>query len=274
MKVVLPSASHCMKGRNIISKRFKDRELYIRVPLLVRKEVTVVANTNPPAENLLELLLVLDALKRQKKKVNLIIPYFGYARQDRVTKKGEALSAEVVGRMIASYKPSSITIIDAHSERLKSYLKFRNISALPLLLKKVSGKNAVVVSPDKGSIKRAKKAAQMLRCPFAWIEKRRLDHNVSESITIHGDVRGKNTVIVDDMLDTGGTIIHAAKLLKKKGARNVSVVATLVLFSGNAIQKLEEAPIQNIYVTDTLPRRKSRKIKYHPITEGTDLYLP
>ncbi len=259
------------KGKFIV-EIFSDGEIYVRVKENVKnKTVNVLASFFPPTDNLMEMALILDALKREKANVNLIIPYLGYSRQDRQVAKGEAVGAEVVCDIIKSFRPKKITVIDIHSPRLHKFMKFTNIVPLSLFAEKFKTnkkiKDFVVVAPDYGAIQHAKKLAKQLRCSAAFLEKQRKKHNIAEIIGIRGNVKGKNILIIDDLIDTGGTIIEAAKFLKKKGAEDIYVAATHGLFSGNAVKRLEKSAVKMIYVTDTIPqKKKSRKINIIPIS--------
>lgn len=244
-------------GSSVVS-RFKDGELYVKVPKL--KSVTVVSAFPPPADNLLELLFVLDALKRQNADVHLIITYFGYARQDRVNVPGEACSAEVIARALKPYA-NKITIIDCHSERLKKFLSYSNVVPIKPFLPFVPKGNLVIVAPDKGAVSRARAWQKFVGGSVVFLEKTRPSHDVSEIVTITGDVKGKNVLIVDDMISTGGTICNAAELVKQKGARDIFVAATHGVFSGDALKRLSKAPVKKVFVTDSLPQQKHKLLK-------------
>ncbi|HLC47284.1 MAG TPA: ribose-phosphate diphosphokinase [Candidatus Nanoarchaeia archaeon] len=270
MKIfVLNSARHLLKGTGRLqSSRFSDGEIYVRIIDDVKDErIILLANTNPPAENLLELILALDALRRQNAKVHLIIPYISYARQDRASIEGEAVSAEAMSRMLRQYNPASITVIDAHSGRLKKFLDFNDVSALRLLLSRLrvsERKNMVIAAPDKGAVERAKKASEMLKCSVVLLEKHRPGHDLAKIRAAHGDVKRKNVLIIDDMIDTGGTVIAAAEFLKKAGARDIIVAATHAVLSGDAVKRLDASKIKKVLVTDSLkcnPGRRFRIVK-------------
>jgi ribose-phosphate pyrophosphokinase len=255
------------KGRFTL-KRLSDNEIYVRVDEDVKgKEVALLAGFPSSAENFLELVFFLDALKRLKAKVDLVVTYFGYARQDRIVKRGEALSAEVVSSIIAAYMPETIHVIDMHSERVKGFLRFKNIVPLGLFVPSFKGKKGlVVVAPDYGALAKAKAFSRMLGVPVAFLTKEREGSSV-RIVGIKGEVKGRDAVIVDDIIDTGMTLIKAAGFLRREGCKDVYVAATHGIFSGDAIRRLEGSAIHRVYVTDTIPqRKKSKKVKVVPIS--------
>ncbi|MBW2970508.1 ribose-phosphate diphosphokinase [Candidatus Woesearchaeota archaeon] len=241
-------------GRSVVS-RFKDGELYVKVPKL--KSATVVAGFTPPADNFLELVFVLDALKRLKAKVNLIITYFGYARQDFPV-VGEAGSAEVVARILKSYV-KNIVVFDLHSSKVQRFLKCKNIIPVKLFLPFVP-KDVVLVAPDEGAVPRARLWQRFLRVPVVCLRKRRVSGRV-EIVGMEGSVKGKNVLIVDDMIAAGSTVVETAKLLKKSGAKDIFVAVTHGLFCDGALSKLSKANIKKVFVTDSLPQKKHRLLK-------------
>jgi len=247
------------KGKYIISS-FPDGELYVKINENVKnKRVLVLAATNPPAENLLELLFLLDALQGAGARIYLFFTYFGYARQDRA-KAGEALASQRICSWLKGFKWQNIAVLHPHSERLKQFLKYKEI--LPYhFFTSVINREDVVVAPDKGASSLAKEISKRCRCARAEIEKVRLKGKV-KMLSFHGEVNGKRAVIVDDMISTGNTVIKAAELLKRKGAKEVVVAATHGIFADKALQKLEKSPITSIYVTNSLPQKtRSRKVE-------------
>jgi len=244
-----------LKSTQIAVKHFKDGELYVKVPKLKGK-VAVIASLHPPAENILELLFVLDALKRQNADIHLIITYFGYTRQDRINLPGEAVSTKVIADMLKGVK---ITAFDVHG-RLSNFLQFNNIIPVKQFLPFIS-KNIVIVAPDEGAVQHAKYWQKCLNAPVVFLKKSRPSHDVSEITSIKGNVKGRNVLIVDDLISTGGTVIKAAEFLKKSGAKDIFVAATHGVFAGDALKRLEKSPIKKIFVTDSLPQRKHRLLK-------------
>jgi len=248
------------KGKFIL-KKFSDNEIYVKITEDVKnKKVSVLASTNAPGDNILELAFLLDALKREKAKINLLIPYFGYARQDK-PKGGEALSAQVVSNIITKFRPHKITIIHMHSPRVNKYLTYENVIPLTLY-SSIIKKADVLVAPDKGSIDLVKELTKKYKISSAIIEKRRLSHQKVKVVKLKGDVKGKKALIIDDMISTGVTIIEVSKKLEQSGAIEVSVIATHGIFAGDAVKKIEKSNIKKVYVTNSLCQtKKSHKIK-------------
>ncbi len=243
------------KGKFTI-KKFSDGEIYVEVKEKVKnKSVWVLASTNPPGDNLLELLFLLDALKREKAKINLLIPYFGYARQDR-RKEGESLSAEVVSNLLK--QANKIKIIHVHSPRLKKFLNYDDIIPLKLYYSIIT-KYDVIVAPDKGSLNLVKRISKKTKIPFALMEKIRPAHEKAVITKIKGKVKNKKAIIIDDMISTGGTVIAASKSLKQAGATEISVIATHGIFAADAIKRIEKSPIKKVYVTNSILQKQHFK---------------
>lgn len=254
--ITTTSVNHLhLKSTPFTVKHFKDGELYVKVPK-VKGKVTVVASLQPPAENILELAFILDALKRQNADIHLIITYFGYSRQDRINLPGEAVSAKVIANALKGVK---ITAFDVHG-RLSRFLRFNNIIPVKQFLPFIP-KDVVIVAPDEGAVQHAKYWQKCLDAEIVFLKKSRPSHDVSEITSIKGNVKGRNVLIVDDMISTGGTVIKAAEILKKSGAKNIFVAATHGVFADNALSKLSKSPIKRIFVTDSLPQRKHRLVK-------------
>ncbi len=244
-------------------KKLADGELYIRVLDDPGKMCVVISSFPPPAEKFMELCLLLDALTRMKTKITLIITYFGYARQDRVTKKGEPVSLDVICRMIKQFSLQDIIIIHPHSSQMQHYLLHH--SMYPFFAECL-GDNTLLVAPDAGAFAFAQTVAEKYNLPYAWMEKQRTSPNVVEKMIFHGNAQGKRVLLLDDMIDGGGTVLRATELILNAGALSVDVYATHGLFSGDAIKKLVLSPLRKIYVTDSLPRKRGKKIIYLPLT--------
>jgi len=237
------------KAKFTISK-FSDGEIYVKIEENVKnKEVWVVASTNSPGDNLLELIFLLDALKREKAKINLLIPYFGYARQGK-GKPGEAQTAKVVCDLLQGYK---ISVIHMHSPRIKKYLKFKNL--IPLY-QHIIKKYDIVIAPDKGAAKLVRTIGKELNIPYIIMNKVRPKPEQARITTKPIDVKNKKVLIIDDMISTGGTIIAASK--KLQGATEISVLTTHGIFSGDALKKL--SLFDKVYITNSLPQRKHPKL--------------
>lgn len=245
----------------ILVKNFSDGETYVQVQESVRgHDVFVVQPTCTPVnENLMELLLMIDALKRASAEtITAIIPYFGYARQDRKTVGREAISAKLVANLIAAAGASRVVAMDLHTGQLQGFFNILtdHLYATPILYHYLAQKNLadlVVVSPDAGGVERARVYAKKLGCPIAIIDKRRSDHNVSEVYHIIGDVDGRNAIMLDDMIDTAGTICAGAQLLLDSGAKSVYAVAAHPVFSGPAVERLATSAFKEIIVTNSIP---------------------
>ena len=208
----------------------------------------------------MELLLVIDALKRSSAKtVTAVIPYYGYARADRKTAGRESITAKLVANLIVEAGANRVLAMDLHSAQIQGYfdIPFDHIYSTPVLLDYFATKDLseiVIVSPDVGGVARARAFAKKLDdAPLAIIDKRRQSHNVAEVMNVIGDVKGKTAVLVDDMIDTAGTITEGAKLLREEGARQVYACATHAVFSGPAIERLSSGVLEEVIVTNTIP---------------------
>ena len=242
-------------------KNFSDGELYVKVEESVRgQDVFVVQSTcNPVNDNLMELLMMLDALKRASARtITAVIPYYGYARQDRKTSGREAISAKLVADMIATAGADRVVAMDLHTGQLQGFFNILtdHLYATPVLHSYIASKplkNPVVVSPDAGGVERARVYAKKLNAPIAIIDKRRSAHNVAEVAHVIGDVEGRSSILIDDMIDTAGTICSGAQLLMDHGAEEVYVMAAHAVFSGPAVERLANSCIREVVVTNSIP---------------------
>ena len=241
---------------------FSDGEIYVQIQESIRGcEVFLIQPTHRPVnENLMELLVILDSLKRASaEKINVIMPYYGYARADRKTAGRESITAKLVANLITEAGASRILAMDLHSAQIQGYfdIPFDHVYGLPVILDYLLSKNLsdiVVVSPDVGGVARARAFAKKLNdAPLAIIDKRRQAHNVAEVFNVIGDVKDKTAVLVDDMIDTAGTICEGGRLLREKGARQVYACATHAVFSGTAIERLSNGIFEEVIVTNTIP---------------------
>ncbi len=258
---------------------FADGEIKIKIEENVRGiDVFVVQPTHPPANNILELLLMIDALKRASaERITAVIPYYGYARQDRKDEPRVPISAKLIADLIVTAGASRVLAVDLHAEQIQGYFNIPvdHLYATPVLIdyfQKRDLDNIVVVAPDTGRANRARGFAKRLsdNIPIAVIDKRRPSPNVAEVATIIGDVEGKDVLIFDDIIDTGNTLIVAANALKQRGAKNIIACATHGVFSKNASSKLEQSNISEITVTDTIqlaPAKKNSKITVLSVAE-------
>ena len=243
--------------------RFSDGEVTVEVKQSVRaRDVFVVQPTCAPTnENLMELLIMVDALKRASaERITAVIPYFGYARQDRRPRSTRVpISAKVVANMLQAVGVARVLTMDLHADQIQGFfdIPVDNIYASPVLLGDLNQKkyeDLIVVSPDVGGVVRARALAKQLGCDLAIIDKRRPKANVSEVMHVIGDIDGRNCVIMDDMIDTAGTLVKAAEVLKQRGAKNVYAYCTHPIFSGPAIQRISEgSALDEVVVTNTIP---------------------
>jgi len=248
-------------GRAIVG-RFSDGEVMIEIMENVRgKDVFVLQSTCAPTnDNLMELLVMVDALKRSSAaRVSAAIPYFGYARQDRRPRSARvAISAKVVANMIASVGVARVLTMDLHADQIQGFfdIPVDNIYAAPVLLGDVWRQrydDLIVVSPDVGGVVRARALAKRLESDLAIIDKRRPKANVSEVMNVIGEVKGRSCVIMDDMVDTAGTLCKAAQVLKEEGATKVVAYCTHPVLSGGAVERIAASELDELVVTDTIP---------------------
>ncbi len=251
----------------IDEKKFSDGEIWVKFKENIRgRDVYIIQSTQPPAENLMELLIMLDAAKRASaKRVTAVIPYFGYARQDRKDQPRVSISAKLVANLITVAGADRVITMDLHAAQIQGFfdIPFDHLYASPIftVLFKEKVEDLIVVSPDIGGIKLARSYANKLNAEFVVIDKRRPDHNVVEIMNLIGDVEDKNVLLVDDLIDTGGTFVAAVNALKKNRAKKVYGVATHPLFSGEAIKNIEASDIEKLYVTDSIPLKNNKSSK-------------
>ncbi len=242
--------------------RFSDGEVRVEVQQNVRaRDIFVIQSTCAPTnENLMELCILVDALKRASaRRITAVVPYFGYARQDRRPRSTRVpISAKVVANMLQSVGVERLLTMDLHADQIQGFfdIPVDNIYASPVLLSDLKTKNypnLVVVSPDVGGVVRARALAKQLGCGLAIIDKRRANPNESEVMHVIGDIDGRHCVIMDDMIDTAGTLSAAAEVLKQRGARRVFAYCTHPVFSGPAIQRIRESQMDEVVVANTIP---------------------
>lgn len=254
---------------------FSDGEIFVNIGETVRgSDVFVVQSTcNPVNNNIMELLIMIDAFKRASAgRITAVMPYFGYARQDRKAKARDPISAKLVADLIASAGADRVLTMDLHAPQIQGFFNVPvdHLVGAPILSKyykeKFSGLEGetVVVSPDLGSVTRARNFAQKIDVPIAIIDKRRPKANVSEVMNIIGDIKDKNVILVDDMIDTAGTITNGANALVERGAKKVYACCTHGVLSGPALERIEASAISELVMLDTVPLtedKKSDKIK-------------
>ena len=240
--------------------RFADGEVNVRIGETVRGyDVFLVQSTNPPVnENLMELLIMIDAFKRASaRSVVAVIPYYGYARQDRKARGRDQISAKLVANLLTTAGASRIITMDLHSEQIQGFfdIPLDNLQSFPIFLEKFKNcdkDETVVVSPDIGGVKRASKFAEKLGVSLAILDKRRPKDNVAEIVNFIGDVEGKIAIIFDDIIDTARSLVESAKVVERMGARKIIACATHALFSGEAIERIMDSPVEKVYITDTI----------------------
>jgi ribose-phosphate pyrophosphokinase len=256
--------------------RFQNGEIQVIVNESVRgDDVFVVQSTcSPPNDTLMEILILIDALRRASaRRVTAVIPFYGYARQDRKTRGREPITAKLVANLITTTHCDRVLTMDLHAGQIQGFfdIPLDHLTALPLLTDYIARKklpSVTVVSPDLGGAARARNMAERLGASFGIIEKRRPRPNVAEVMTLIGDIKDRAAVLVDDIIDTGGTTCKAAEALRDHGAKAVYACATHGVFAGEAIQCLRKAPIDEVIVTNTIPVDVSRWEKEGPGGEG------
>ena len=248
--------------------RFSDGEVTVEIQQNVRaRDVFVIQSTCAPTnENLMELLIMVDALKRASaRRITAVIPYFGYARQDRRPRSTRVpISAKVVANLLETVGVERVLTMDLHADQIQGFfdIPVDNIYASPVLLADLKSKNyrdLVVISPDVGGVVRARAIAKQMGCDLAIIDKRRPTANVSEVMHVIGEIEGRNCVIMDDMIDTAGTLVKAAEVLKERGARSVYAYCTHAVFSGPAIERIAKSALDEVVITNTIPMSDTAK---------------
>ncbi|SPD73218.1 phosphoribosylpyrophosphate synthase [uncultured Desulfobacterium sp.] len=252
----------------ISASRFSDGEIQIEIGENTRgQEVFVLQSTCPPVnDNLMELLIIMDALRRAStKRITVVVPYYGYARQDRKVKPRAPISAKLVADLITAAGATRVVSMDLHAGQIQGYFNIPvdNIYAAPIILKYIKANmrnHLVIVSPDAGGVERARAFAKRLDASLAIIDKRREAPNVSQAMNIIGEVEGMTAVILDDMVDTAGTLTQAARALKEHGATTIHACCTHPVLSGPAIKRIEDSPLDSLVVANTIPLNDKAKL--------------
>ncbi len=249
-------------------KRFADGEIYVEINENIRgNSIFVIQSISTPAnDNLMELLICIDALRRSSaKNITAVIPYFGYARQDRKVVPRTSISAKLVSNLITNAGAHRVLTVDLHAGQIQGFfdIPVDNLFSTPIfskhIKKYISNKNIICVAPDVGGVERARALGQKLNVGLAIVDKRRSAPGKSQVMNIIGNVKGKNCLLVDDIIDSGGTIVNGAKALKEKGAKDVYVYVTHGVLSGNAVEQINNSKIKKLILTDTIVN--SNKIK-------------
>ncbi|WP_421773651.1 ribose-phosphate diphosphokinase [Gracilimonas sp.] len=254
---------------DVTIKKFSDGEQYVKYEQSIRGEdIFVIQSTPPPGDNIIELLLLLDAAKRASvKRVTAVIPYFGYARQDRKDQPRVSIGSKLMANLLVKAGADRILTMDLHAAQIQGFfdIPLDHLYASRAFIDHFTSNpidNLVVVAPDVGSLKMARAYSKKLGATLAFIDKRRPKANQSEIMNLIGEVEGKNVLIVDDLIDTAGTLTNAAAALKERGALNIVAICTHPILSGPAFQRIEDSPIDELLVTDTVQlRQPSDKIK-------------
>ena len=245
---------------------FSDKEMYVRINQNIRgKDVFLIQPTSPPAnENLMELLIMIDAFQRSSaRRITAVIPYYGYGRQDRKDEPRVPITAKLVANLITTAGADRVLTIDLHAAQIQGFfdIKVDHLFAAPVFIDYFVSKNLkdlVILSPDMGGIRRARAYANRLDASLAVIDKRRTGINKAEVLNVVGEVKGKQILIVDDMVDTGGTLIAAVRALMEKGAQEIYVSATHPILSGSAYELIESSSLKELVVTDTIPLKQGK----------------
>ncbi len=253
-------------------KRFSDQEVNFQILENVRgKDVFIIQPTCPPVnENIMELLIMIDAFKRSSAwRITAVMPYYGYARQDRKEKPRVPISAKLVGDLLTAAGAHRLLTLDLHAGQIQGFfdIPVDHLYARPVLLDyllQLKMKKMTVVSPDAGGVERARAYAKRLEATLAIIDKRRVDDNVAEVMHLVGDVKERNCIVIDDLIDTAGSIVRAAEVLRREGAERILVAATHAVLSGPAICRIAESDIEAVVVSNTIPltpEKENSKIK-------------
>ena len=260
-------------------RKFSDGEIYIEINENIRgNSIYIIQSISSPAnDNLMELLLCIDALKRSSaKNITAVIPYFGYARQDRKVAPRTSISAKLVSNLITKAGADRVVTVDLHAGQIQGFfdIPVDNLFSTPIFArhakKKIKGKNIICVAPDVGGTERARALGKTLNVGLAIVDKRRPKPGQSKVMNVIGNVKGKTCIIVDDIIDSGGTIVNAAKALKDRGAKDVYVYITHGVLTGDAVDKIKKSVIKNLVITDTIDNqekiKKAKNIEVLPIS--------
>lgn len=256
-------------------KTFSDGEIWLKYNENIRgTDLFLIQSTNPPFENIMELLLMIDAGKRASaKRINAVIPYFGYARQDRKDQPRVSISAKLIANLLTKAGADRVITMDLHAPQIQGFfdIPVDHLYSSKVFInhiRKLKIKNLAIATPDVGGIKMARSYAKRLHADLIVIDKRRPKPNVAEVMNIIGDASGKNILIVDDMIDTGGTFVNAVEALKKNGAEKIYGFCTHAILSGFAIDRINNSPLTKLYITNTLPlKENSKKIEVLSIAD-------
>jgi ribose-phosphate pyrophosphokinase len=251
----------------ILAKTFSDGEIQVEIGENIRgRDVFVIQSTSTPVnDNLMQLLIIMDAMRRASaERISAVIPYYGYSRQDRKVKPRVPITAKLVADLITASGANRVVSMDLHAGQIQGYFNIPvdNIFAAPIILKYIQNNlqdDLVIISPDAGGVERARAFAKRLNASLAIIDKRREAPNISKAMNIIGEVKGKTAIILDDMVDTAGTLTQAAAALKERGAGKIHACCTHPVLSGPSIDRIEASPIDSLVVTNTIPLNDKAK---------------
>lgn len=259
-------------------KRFSDGEIWVKFGENIRGlDIFLIQSTNPPADNLMELLIMIDAAKRASaKNITAVIPYFGYARQDRKDQPRVAITAKLIANLLTVAGADRIITMDLHAAQIQGYfdIPFDHLYGSSVFKDRIEvyKKNLVVVSPDVGGIKMARAYAKLLDCGLVVIDKRRPKQNFAEVMNIIGDVDGKDILIVDDLIDTAGTFVGAIDALKEKGALNIYGAITHPVLSGQALERINDSKVAKLFVSDTINIEGIDRVEKIQVISSAELF--
>lgn len=257
-------------------RNFSDGEIWVKYLENIRgNDVFIIQSTFPPSDNLMELLIMIDAAKRASaRRITAVIPYFGYARQDRKDQPRVPITSKLVANLITVAGADRVLTMDLHAPQIQGFFDipfdhlYSAVVLVPAIREMLGEEEFVVVSPDIGGVKFARGYAKRLNAELVLIDKRRSRANESEVVNVVGDVKGKTIVIVDDIIDTAGTFVNAANALIVRGAKKILGACTHPVLSGNAVDRIESAPVEKVLVTDTVPlKRESPKIEVRSVAK-------
>jgi ribose-phosphate pyrophosphokinase len=254
---------------NLEIKNFSDGEIWVKFGDNIRgADVFIIQTTNPPAENLMELLIAIDAAKRASvRRITAVIPYFGYARQDRKDQPRVSITAKLCANLLTKAGADRVMTMDLHAPQIQGFFDIpmdHLYSSIVFInfFKNMGLENLAVSSTDVGGVKMARSYAKRLKAGLVLVDKRRPEANSSEVMNVIGEIEGKNVLLVDDLIDTGGSFVNAVKALKDRGADKIYGACTHGILSGSAVERIEDSLLEKLYVTDTVPERvKSEKIE-------------
>lgn len=259
-------------------KRFSDGEIWAKYSENIRGlEVFIIQSTNPPSDNIMELLIMIDAAKRASaKRITAVIPYFGYARQDRKDQPRVSITAKLLANLITVAGTDRVMTMDLHTAQLQGFfdIPFDHLYGSSIFRNYFDHfrNDLVIVSPDVGGIKMARSYAKLLNSGLVVIDKRRPKQNLAEVVNIIGDVKDKNVLLVDDLIDTAGTIVGAIKALKEKGAKEIYGAITHAILSGEAVKRLDSSELTKLFVTDSIDYKDKMQTEKIQIISAADLF--